>query len=196
MDNNFTFAEISAVLAKDGVGVMPTDTTYGLVGSAFFKQAVERIYELKERDLQKPYIVLINDIKDLEKFSIFSDETTKATLVKVWPGKVTVILSCESEEFTYLHRGTNTLAFRLPGNNDLRDLLYKSGPLVAPSANPQGQPPAESIEQAKEYFGDKVDFYQDGGLLKSLPSTIISLLNGKFNVVRSGAGDDLIKNLI
>jgi len=187
--------EILKILSKDGVGVVPTDTVYGLVGSAFSKEAVERIYKLKERDTKKPHIILIGKMDDLAKFGIFPDEATKKVLAKVWPGKVTVILPCKSDEFLYLHRGGNSLAFRVPEKPDLQAFIGKSGPLVAPSANIQEQKPAESIEEAEKYFSDRVDFYQDGGLCQSLPSTIISLLDDKVVIVRSGAGDDLVKNI-
>lgn len=189
-------AEILTVLARDGVGVIPTDTTYGLVGSALSQRAVERIYKLKGRESKKPFIILIDDVKDLEKFSIFPDEAARNVLAQVWPGKVTVILPCEKDEFSYLHRGGKSLAFRVPNKVDLRELLRVRGPLVAPSANIEGQPPAESVEEARGYFGGEVDFYQDGGLCQSLPSTIISLSDGVCKVVRSGAGDDLVKKLI
>jgi L-threonylcarbamoyladenylate synthase len=187
--------KILAILAKGGVGVMPTDTTYGLVGVAFSETTVGRIYKLKGRDTQKPYIILISGVEDLAKFDIFPDQAAKNVLEKVWPGKVSVILSCKNAKFAYLHRGGNSLAFRVPDKDDLRAMLRESGPTVAPSANIEGQPPAKSIEEAKKYFGDRVDFYQDGGAIESLPSTIVSLLNGMLTIVRSGAGDDLIKKL-
>src|SRR5204863_149383 len=67
------------------------------------------------------------------------------------------------EKFEYLHRGTNTLALRLPKDESLQNLLKKTGPLIAPSANVEGLPPAKNITDAKKYFGDGVDLYIDGG---------------------------------
>jgi len=185
--------EILTILAQGGVGVMPTDTIYGLIGSAFSEKAVERIYKLKGRDTKKPFIILINSVQDLEKFFIFPNMSTKKVLAKVWPGKVTVILPCDRNELLYLHRGVGSFAFRVPDKVDLREIIRISGPLVAPSANVEGQLPAESVEQARKSFGDMVNFYQDGGLCQSLPSTIISFSNGVCKIVRSGASDDLIK---
>ena len=75
------------------------------------------------------------------------------------------------------------------------DLLKQTGPLVAPSVNPEGQSPAKNIAEARKYFGDKVDFYQDGGRLGSLSSTVISVSDGVHKVVRFGAGDDILKRL-
>jgi len=173
---------------KDGkVGVMPTDTIYGLVGLALNPKAVERIYKLRKRDLQKPMIILIGDVADLETFNIEIDNKTRAIFKKYWPGKVSIILPCEDQKFSYLHRGEKSLAFRLPGNRDLRGLIKKVGPLVAPSANIEGKKPAETIEEAKKYFSDKVDFYIDGGTIKTRPSTLIKIDNGQVRMLREGS---------
>lgn len=178
--------KIQKILSSDGVGVLPTDTLYGLVGSALSRNAVLRIYKLKKRNSRKPLIILISSFRDLARFGVKPDAKTKKILQKAWPGKVSVILPCRNEKFRYLHRGTNTLAFRLPAEKHLRVLLSKTGPLVAPSVNPEGKPPARTIREAKKYFGDAVDFYVDGGALRSLPSTLIKIQNGHIVVRRRG----------
>lgn len=166
------------------VGVIPTDTIYGIVGPALDRVAVARIYRLRERNRKKPMIILIGDIHDLEKFGIRIDTNTKKLLKKYWPGKVSIILPCASKKFSYLHRGTKTLAFRLPRPAWLRNFLKQSGPLVAPSANIEGERPARTLREAQNYFGADVDFYLDGGKLVSKPSTIIEIKSGRVLVVR------------
>ena len=182
--------EIAQIIKNNGIGILPTDTLYGIVGSAFSKKAVLRIYKTKGRDENKPFIILISSIKDLDQFGI--QYTNKLEFVrmlqKFWPGKVSIILPIEKKfqkKFEYLHRGTNTLAFRLPKKKSLTDLLKKTGPLVAPSANPQSLTPASNIKEAKSYFGTTVDFYVAGGTLKSKPSTIIKIdKNNEIEVLR------------
>ena len=178
--------KIIEILKNGGVGVVPTDTIYGLVGSAFFQKTVERVYKVKGRDLKKPLIILISSLEDLEKFGIEVDKKIKLFLQKVWPGKVSVILPLVNSNFDYLSRGSNSLAFRLPDNEKLISLLEKTGPSVAPSANPEGLDPAGNIKKAKEYFGEKVDFYLDGGELKSLSSTLVEIKGGEVKVLREG----------
>lgn len=188
---------IKKILKSGGVGVMPTDTLYGLVGSAFSQDAVEKIFEIKKRDTKKPLIILISSFKDLEKFGIKLGKEQAKFLKKIWPGKVSVILSCKNKKFKYLHRGTNSLAFRFPAKKSLIEIIKKTGPLVAPSANPESLKPAENITEAKKYFGparnashgdaggDNVDFYLAGGNLKSEPSTLIEITkNGDVGVLR------------
>ncbi len=167
--------ELIYTLKKDGIGVLPTDTIYGLVGSALSKKAVERIYRVRKRDKQKPFIVLISSFNDLRLFDVSADTRIRRALQKLWPGPVSVILPCPSKKFLYLHRGTKTLAFRMPSDRWLRNVLKRTGPLVAPSANPAGKLPAYSVQEAKLYFGDKIDFYLDKGPKKKKSSLIIEV---------------------
>ena len=175
-------------IKNGGVGVMPTDTIYGLVGLALSKKAVEKIYKLKKRGPGKPFIILIAGIEDLKKFGVALDESFKNILDKFWPGPVSVILQCPKlkKELSYLRPLDKTLAFRCPKDKRLNNLLKATGPLVAPSANIEGLPPAETIKQAKEYFSDKVDFYSDNGIMKNKPSTLIAFEKRGVEVLREG----------
>lgn len=182
-------AFVAEILLQEKIAVIATDTLYGIVGRALSKTVVERIYEVKGRDEGKPFIILIPDSEALKDFGIVLSVVDKQKVESLWPGPVTVILPLPqeaSERFTYLHRGSNTLAFRMPNKNDLIDILKKTGPLVAPSANPQGKMPATTIDEAREYFGNMVDYYQDAGTVHSLPSTIIALEKGEVVVIRQG----------
>ncbi len=192
--------KIKKILLDGGVGVMPTDTIYGVVGSALNKKAVERIYKLRKRNPKKPLIILIGDMKPetWNTFGIVPKPQEKKLLEKYWPrlrqgyggqaGKVSIILPIRNSRVAfrlrYLHRGTNTLAFRLPAKKSLREFLKKTGPLVAPSANIEGNQPAKTIAEAKKYFGGRADFYVDGGRLNSKPSKLIKIENGKIEVLR------------
>ena len=179
---------VASILLSGGVGVFPTDTLYGLIGCASSRDAVERIYKLRKRQLKKPMIILIPSLADLESFGIFLNDKQKKILKKFWPGKVSVVLQSENKDMSHLSRGGKTLAFRLPAEKDLLKFLKKTGPLVAPSANLTGEKPAATITEAKIYFGEKIDFYVDKGKLKSLPSTLIEMDNsGKIKILREGA---------
>ena len=179
--------KIIKLLKSGKIGVMPTDTIYGIVGSALNTEVVEKIYKLRKRSLGKPMIILISSLNDLNQFNIELTDKQKDFLQKIWPNPVSVVLPCQSEKFKYLHRGKNSLAFRMPKNKKLLELLKQIGPLVAPSANFEGEKPSETIAEAKKYFGDNVDFYIDGGRLISRPSTIVELNeDGILNILRQG----------
>lgn len=182
MDEN-----ISDLLKKGEVGVIPTDTVYGIVGSALNPETVEEIYRLRKRATDKPMIILVSAVDDLKKFDIKLTSKQKEFLKKIWPNPISVVLSCKLAKFSYLHRGKNSLAFRIPKNEMLLEILKKVGPLVAPSANYANEKPAQTLEEAKKYFGDRISFYAEGGRLKSKPSTIVQLdEDGTWIVLREG----------
>lgn len=184
-ENIFSDENLIKVLKENGVVIMPTDTIYGMVCRALNKEAVLRIYEIRERNPKKPCIILIGNIDELEKFGIFLLEKEKEELKKYWPGPVSVVLDCKNDFLEYLHCGTNTLAFRIPVPQALRDLLLKTGPLIAPSANKETYPINDTVKAAEVYFGDLVDLYIDGGELKSKASKLIKLNNdGSIIVLR------------
>lgn len=172
------------ILKAGGVGVLATDTLYGIVGSAFSSEAVERIYKLKQRNFKKPFIVLISRVEDVEKFGMELSEKLYARLKKYWPGPYSILLPVTDDQFAYIHRGTNRIAFRLPDKKDLLKILEQTGPLVVPSANIEGMPPSQNIKEAKNYFGESVDFYIDEGEIKGKASTILDFEGDKTIVHR------------
>ncbi|MCS7184035.1 MAG: L-threonylcarbamoyladenylate synthase [Patescibacteria group bacterium] len=189
----------SALLLKEGtIGLIPTDTIYGICGSALKKNVVEKIYQLRRRSPQKPMIILISDYGWLKNFGILLNLKEKEILNKIWPGKISVILKIKNKnlikKLTYLHRGTKTLSFRFPKLKWLQNLLKISGPLVAPSANWEGYEPAKTIKEAKKYFGKEVFYLEIKKNFKSdkrrkyLPSTLIRLENSNIEILRKGAG--------
>lgn len=174
------------------IAIIPTDTLYGIVGSALNPETVQKIYTIRKRNPDKPCIILISSLGDLSQLGIDLTPDEESLLQKIWPAPVSVVLPCPHPELEYLHRGTDTLAVRMPDDPLLREILAQTGPLIAPSANPEGQEPAHTIAEAKAYFGDEVDFYYDLGNLHGEPSTLITLTNGTITILRHGAGDKLL----
>ena len=178
-DNN-----LIKLLKNGGVAIMPTDTIYGMTGKAHSETVVNRVYSIRKRDPNKPFIILIGDVDEIKKFSINISEEERNVLNKYWPGPVSIILDCPSDFLEYLHRGTKTLAFRVPKPQALRDLLLGTGPLIAPSANTEKFPASENIKDAQRYFGDLVDLYMDGGSVTSKASKIIKFhKNGSVSII-------------
>jgi L-threonylcarbamoyladenylate synthase len=204
----------AALLLKEGaIGVIPTDTIYGICTSAFNKKSVEKVYRLRRRNPSKPCIILISSFDDLKKFNVKLNSWQRKILEKLWPGKISVVLSPQINADTtlinadnknyksnryqrssvlnrrssveYLHRGTNSLSFRLPKDKLILNILKISGPIIAPSANWEGYKPAKNIREAKRYFGNKV-FYLDRGNLISKPSTLIDLRKKNIKILRKG----------
>lgn len=163
--------KIIETINAGGIVVMPTDTIYGMLASALRPVTIERLYKLRRRNREKPFIILISSLGDLEKFGVTLSATQKKMLAKIWPGPTSVVLG--------------KTAFRLPASGKLRELISKTGPLMAPSANLAGAPPATTIAEAKNYFGNKVDLYIDGGTIIGKPSTLVRMnLKGEIHILR------------
>ena len=176
--------QVVSILQNGGVGFMPSDTIYGLSCLSLNRQAVERVYRLKKRDSNKPLILLIATISQLNELGIDENKTQLAQ--EYWPGALTQI--CESTSPEWLHRGTHSLAVRMPDNHELRGLIAKTGPLVSTSANIQGDKAAVSVAEAKNYFSEDLDFYVDAGDLSNhQPSTLVRAIDGNLEVIRPGA---------
>ncbi len=176
--------ELVALLRDGAVGVLPTDTVYGLVASAADESAVAKLYELKSRE-QKPGTIIAASIDDIATLGV-KLRYLKA-VEQYWPGAISVVVPV-GEDVAYLHLGKRSLAVRIPSDSGLQHLLQQTGPLVTSSANHSGEPPANTLAEARRYFGKAVDFYVDGGDLSGRhPSTIIRVVDDAIEVLREGA---------
>lgn len=159
-------------LLDGGVAVIRTDTLYGIVACANIESAVDKVYEIKGRDPHKSCIVLL----DTPKSSYGHAEELSQDIEKYDDRPTSFLIDADDAPW-YLLRENKQLAYRVPHNSMLRQLIQQTGPLIAPSANPEGQLPAHSVDEAIEYFGEHVDIYVDGGTVPkdSAPSRIMRI---------------------
>lgn len=174
--------EVVSKLNSGAVGVLATDTVYGLVCRADDQAAVTRLYKLKNRE-HKPGTIIAANIMQLEELGLKKVDLARAEAY--WPNPVSVIIP--AADLSYLTQGIDSLAVRIPANNDLHKLLLQTGPLLTSSANLPGELPASNIDTAKTYFSEAVDFYIDGGPLPGQnSSTIIRITDEGVEVIREG----------
>jgi L-threonylcarbamoyladenylate synthase len=182
--NSLSNPRLIQLIEDDSVGVLPTDTIYGLVCSAASELAVKRLYEIKHRH-QKPGTVIAADIDQLVELGIPRRYLT--AVEQYWPNPISIIIPT-GQQLHYLHLGKQSLAVRIPKQEELQNLLRKTGPLLTTSANHPGEEEATTLEQAQKYFGDTIDFYVEGGDLHDhKPSTIIRVVDDAVEVIRQGA---------
>ncbi len=180
--NNLNDIDLVTILRNGGVGVLPTDTVYGLVCIAADKKAVERLYALKNRD-KKPGTVIAASTNQLVELGIKS-RYLKA-VEHYWPNPISIEIP---HNIAYLSQDTGRQAFRIPKHETLQELLIKVGALQTTSANNPGEPEATNIQEAENYFGDSVDFYVDAGeLINRKASTLIRIVDDAVEVLRQGA---------
>lgn len=176
--------EAVTILLGGGVGVMPTDTVYGLVARAADEQAVARLYAVKHRK-HKPGTVIAASVEQLVELGI--PKRYLSAVEHLWPNSLSVEIPL-GDRLTYLHQETGRQAYRVVADPKVREVLEKTGPLLTSSANQPGEPGATSIQQAYDYFGEEVDFYVDAGDLSGrAPSTIIRVVDDAIEIIREGA---------
>jgi len=176
--------EIITILKAGAVGVLPTDTVYGLACVATDRTAVARLYELKARE-HKPGTIIAADIQQLIDLGLKRRYLKAVT--HFWPNSISIIIPC-GVGLNYLHKGKNSLAVRLIADNSIQALIAQTGPLLTTSANHPDQPVATTVRMAQQYFNGQVDFYVNGGdLTGRLPSTLIRVVDDVIEVLRPGA---------
>lgn len=179
-----TINEAIEQLLDGAVGVLPSDTVYGLMTRAQDPKAVARFYALKQRE-HKPGTVVAASVEQLIELGV--PEAQLRRVEHLWPNSLSVEMPL-GDDLAYLHQETGRQAYRVVADERLRSILERTGPLVTSSANRPGEPGSVVIDEAWDYFGDKVDFYVDGGDLSGrAPSTIIKLTQQGVEVIRQGA---------
>lgn len=172
------------MIQSGAVGVLPTDTVYGLVASARNQAAIQKLYGVKKRELQ-PGTTIAASSDDLALLGFPEEDLARAA--KYWPNSISVVMDATNIPL-YLKMTRAALPARIPNVQTLLDMLRQTGPLMTTSANAPGQPTATTIDAAIDYFGDQVDFYVDiGDLGERDPSTIIGFEGTSIHVYRDGA---------
>jgi len=190
-DYSEALKEAVAVLDSGGVIIYPTDTLYGIGCNALDEKAVAKIFEIKGRSLSKPLSMIVRNIKWAKELAYVS-KRNKNTLDKVWPGRVTAVLSKKNIVPDILTAGYGTVGMRVPDYPFTDRLLKLFGyPVVSTSANISGEEPTNDINKIIEVFSKKLtqqpDMIINAGILpKSEPSAILDLTGAKPKISRIG----------
>jgi L-threonylcarbamoyladenylate synthase len=181
--------KIVEMLNAGRVVAFPTDTVFALACNATNEDAIKKIYELKNRDYSKPLAIFVKDFDELEKISK-PNKFLKKFKNEVLSGKLTVIVEKNDDVglMDSINVKNNTIGVRIPNHELVRAILEKFGkPIAATSVNLSGQKEALTRADVERYFGNKIDFIADGDCGGGVPSTVISLVGDKVEVVREGA---------
>ena len=179
---------IAAQHIKEGKLVaFPTETVYGLGANALNPHAVARIFELKERPAFDPLIVHIASLEDISKLTATEDKRVSKLAARFWPGPLTIILPKSELVPDIVTSGLATVGIRMPNHPVALELIRQSGcPIAAPSANKFGQLSPTQAKHVSKQLPD-VDFLLDGGEAQvGIESTIISLNENGFEILRHG----------
>jgi L-threonylcarbamoyladenylate synthase len=169
--------------------ILPTDTVYGLVASARSAAPVEKLYEVKGRDLWQPSALLAADLETLVEWLPELDGRAGVIARALLPGPYTLILPNPSRRYPWITGDTpETIGVRVPELPDVVDrILSLVGCVVATSANLPGGPDPRRVEDIPQELLDRVAAVVDAGELPGVPSTIIDFSGAEPRVVREGA---------
>lgn len=176
-------------LKQGGVIAYPTDTTYGIGCDIFNKKGVKRIYQIKQRDPRKPFSFICSDLSDVANYAQVSNFAFK-TMKRNLPGRYTFVLEATRIVPDLLTTRQKTVGIRIPENPIALAIVRELGhPLVTTSANLAGEETYHDPTQIEESMGRMLDMVVDGGVLLGDPSTVISLIDDRAEVLRQGSGD-------
>jgi L-threonylcarbamoyladenylate synthase len=165
-----------------------TDTFYGLGADPFNADALRKLLALKGREDGKPILVVISDASEVARFSAQPVRMFEAIRARHWPGALTLVVKARAELPQELTAGTGTIGLRLPDDEDVRALTRAcGGALTATSANPAGQSPARTAEEAANYFPAGLASIVDGGAARTEePSTVLDVSGDEARLIREG----------
>lgn len=177
------------ILKQGGVIIYPTDTVYGLGCDIFNKEAVERIYMIKNETETKLFSFLCSDLKDISKYAKVSNFAYKS-MKKLIPGPYTFVLPAAKEVPKKLWTKRKTVGIRIPDNEIARTLALELGnPIISTSATTRlGQDLFDPLE-IRSIFNLSVDLMLSMGALKGVHSSIVDLSGDEAEIIREGSGD-------
>ncbi|MHC1784068.1 MAG: L-threonylcarbamoyladenylate synthase [Anaerolineaceae bacterium] len=185
------------VLSEGGIIAFPTDTVYGLAAPAFSPEGIEKLFQIKDRELTKAIPILIGALDQLPLISLNLPPAAQTLAARFWPGALTLVIP-RSPSLPEVLSANPTVAVRMPDHTFARSLIRQSGPLATTSANLSGHSNPLSIEDVVAQLGGRVDLVLDGGAVSGgIPSTIVDCTEDRISILRQGAipADDIFLSL-
>ncbi len=177
------------VLKNGGVIIYPTDTVYGFGCDIFNKEALQRIYDIKNESGTKLFSFMCPDLKDIAQYAKVSDYAYK-TMKKLLPGPYTFVLPAAKEVPKKLWTKRKTVGIRVPDNLVALTLVRELGnPIISTSVTNRLGGNYFDPAEIRAVFENQVDLMLSVGALEGSPSSIIDLSNEIPEVIREGAGD-------
>ena len=179
----------ASVVRAGGVAAIPTDTLYGLAANPFDVAAINKLFTIKRRDLEKAIPLVAADIAQVEA-SIGVLPPLGARLARAfWPGPLTLVVRAPETLAVEVTGGTGTVGVRVPACEVTRALCAAARlPLTATSANISGEPPTNLPETVAAALGARLDVLIDSGpTAGGPPSTIVDVTGPEPRLIRAGA---------
>lgn len=182
--------EINEILKNDGVIAFVTDTVWGLGCLPSSKKAVEKIYEIKHREAQKPLILMSSKVEYLKPYIKKFEGKVKELANKFFAGALTIVTEKSEKTPDYITSNFQTVGIRIPDNVIFKELCdnIDGNVLATTSANLSQEPSAKTYEDAKKCMTNRADFIVPdyGFLAKGLESTVVLVNDDEIKILRQG----------
>jgi L-threonylcarbamoyladenylate synthase len=167
--------EAVAALQAGGLILVPTDTVYGLAVSPAFPAAVERLGVLKGRPRDRFYPIMVASPDDLLDLGAEINPCAERLLASRYvPGPLTLAIGFRDAPTVPWLSGREEIGIRIPDDARMLDILRQTGPLFVTSANKHGEPTHETVPEILAQLGERPDVVIDGGVLHTVPSTLVN----------------------
>jgi tRNA threonylcarbamoyl adenosine modification protein (Sua5/YciO/YrdC/YwlC family) len=191
--------EAVRLLRAGGVVAVPTDTVYGLAASLDYADAGAEIFSMKRRPSTVALPVLVDSVASIERLGVTLPRIARTLSDAFWPGALTIVVDVPLELARRVGGEGDTIGFRLPDDELLREVLAKTGPLVVSSANEHAAPPCHNVEQVLTVFGESetLKAVLDGGERAGEVSTVVQVQGDALRILREGAiGSDEVRRVL
>ena len=177
------------ILKNGGVVVYPTDTYYGIGCDIMNKKAIERIYQIKQRNKSKPFSFICSGLKNISHYAKVSNYAYK-TMKRLLPGPYTFILEGSKLVPKIMLTKRKTAGIRVPDNPICLTLVKGLGnPVITTSATMPDGTIFHDASLIHDFYGNRIDAVVDGSIVPGQPSSVILLIDDIPEVIRKGMGD-------
>ncbi|HEM5051532.1 TPA: threonylcarbamoyl-AMP synthase [Streptococcus suis] len=182
-----TMDKLRTILENGGAVILPTETVYGLFAQALNEDAVNCVYQLKQRPRDKAMNLNVSNLNDIYFFSQNTPFFLEKLYNRFMPGPLTIILKANKNVPFWVNSGLDTVGFRLPNHEQTLRLISETGPLIGPSANISGNESGKKFSDIQAQFSVDLPGIEDDQALTGIDSTILDLSGQKARILRQGA---------
>lgn len=182
-----TVEKAIAALKAGELAVLPTETVYGIFADAANEVAVQKLYAVKGRPVEKALNMNVADYDTILKYSVHQPAYLEKLVQTFLPGPLTIILEASPEVPEWIHVGKTTVGFRMPSIPATQEVIKALGVLVGPSANLTGSPSPRFYDDLTSAILDKAAVALQDDSVYGLDTTILDLSGEMPKILRQGA---------
>ncbi len=176
------------LLREGAVVALATDTVYGVAASLAHPSALATLFALKRRPGNVALPVLVDGVAQIEALGVAWPARAARLSDALWPGALTIVVPAPADLARLVGSASASVGFRCPGDDALRHLLTRTGPLAVSSANEHGEAPCTTAAQVRDAFANRaLAGVVDGGVRDHPVSTVLEVVGNAWRVLREGA---------